>query len=333
MSIKLELQSFVLGGVAPYGWHPFPGKWNGSIMGHEFTMVGTFKLKLHSSFIGKNSQTIADLPALSWREREFWWERNHAGGWDFKGETDKGDLYQSNPGSPTWGGFAQGVTDVRGKVYLSDPGYNINPLLRGKLLTMEQRALVTAADLAIQALKGSSKYKEYEKLSNTPGKRNEGQLKLWWLVAEKLADKHTRIPVAALDRPGMALSGGSGQSGGGFTSGSTSPSRRRVLQFDLGVAGQSTRFTATQILETQDGKPTISKFIIPGQSDNWCKAIPEKYLEYWRGKLNTGDVYSQTHDLENEGIVDHWIASRPKWVPGRLPPKPTGWVKGRIPGR
>lgn len=330
MSIKLELQSFELGGIAPYGWEPLPGNWNGSIMGHEFTMVGVFKLSLQSSLIGKNVQTIDELPTLSWREREFWWEKNSSGSWDFKGETDKGDLYQGSPGSPTWGGFAQGVTDVRGKMFLSDPGYNIKPLLRGKLLTLEQAAMASAAGMVIQPLKASPKYKEYEKLSNTPGKRDEGSLKLWWLVAEKLADKRLRIPVAALDRPGMALSGGSGQSGGGFTSGSTAASRRRVLQFDLGIAGQSKRFTATQILETQDAKPSISKFIMPGQSDDWCRSIPDKYLEYWRGKLNAADVYDQSHELEAEGVTDQWLGSQPKWVPGKIPPK-TGWVKGKIP--
>ena len=332
MSIKLELQSFELGGIAPYGWEPHPGNWGGSIMGHEFTMVGVFKLSLQSSLIGKSTQTISDLPTLSWREREFWWERNASGSWDFKGETDKGDLYQSNPGSPTWGGFAQGVTDVRDKMYLSEPGYNIKPLLRGKLLTMEQAAMVSAAAMTIQPLKMQPKYKEYEKLANTPGKRDEGGLKLWWYVAEKLADKRLRIPVAALDRPGMALSGGSGASGGGFTSGSTAPSRRRVLQFDLGIAGLAKRFTATQILETQDAKPTISKFIVPGQSDDWCRNIPENYLAYWRGQLNASDVYVQTHELESESVVNQWVASQPKWVAGKVP-TPAKWVPGKVPGR
>lgn len=330
MAIKLELQSFELGGVAPYGWAPFPGKWGGSIMGHEFTMVGSFKTSLQSKMFGKNDLTITDLPALSWREREFWWERNSGGGWDFKGETDKGDLYQSNPRSPTWGGFAQGITDARDKRFISEPGSDVAATLRGKLLTSAQAAQANAAAMVIQKAKMGSKYKDYEKLSNTPGKRNEGGLAMWWYLAEAVADKRLVVPVAALDRPGMALSGGSGQSGGGFTSGSTAPSRRRVLQFDLGIGGSSHRFTATQILETVDSKPSISKFIIPGQSDDWCKAIPDKYLEYWRGKLNATDVYDQTHDLEAEGIVDQWLASRPKWVPGKVSPKPTGWVKGQI---
>lgn len=333
MSIKLELKSFELGGVAPYGWAPFPGKFNGTIMGHEFTMVGTFKLKAQNSLFGKNAQTLDSLPTLSWREREFWWERNSSGGWDFKGETDKGDLYLSSPGSPTWGGFAQGVTDIRDQHYLMNPGYNIDQTLRNKLLTPGQLGLVSAAGAVLMSIKTSSKYKELEKLKNMPGKRNETETKMAWLVAEKLAEKQLQIPVAALDRPGMALSGGSGQSGGGFKSGSTAPSRRRVLQFDLGITGLGTRFTATQILETQDSKPSISKFIIPGQTDSWCKAIPDKYLEYWRGKLNATDVYDQTTDLEDESVVDQWIASRPKWVPGKIPPQPTPWVRGKIPGR
>lgn len=115
MSIKLELQSFELGGVAPYGRAPAPGNWNGSIMWHEFTMAGVFKLSLQTSFIGKNTQTMTALSSLSWKEREFWWEKSSAGGGGFRISNDKGDLYQSGPASPTWGGFAQGVTDVCGR--------------------------------------------------------------------------------------------------------------------------------------------------------------------------------------------------------------------------
>jgi hypothetical protein len=110
----------------------------------------------------------------------------------------------------------------------------------------------------------------------------------------------------------MAMSGGSGRSGGGFVSLTTSPSRRRILQFDLAIVGRPRSFTATQVLETIDGKPSISKFIIPGKDDHWCKNIPDRYLEYWRSRLNPANVLDQTTELESDGTVQAWE----NWVEG-----------------
>jgi len=100
MSIKFENVSFNLGGVLPYGWEPFLGKFGGSIMGHEFTMVGTFKILKHWKM--SKGKTVKDLPLLQWKEKEFWYEGNEGGAsWVYKGETDKGDLYLTAPNSPT----------------------------------------------------------------------------------------------------------------------------------------------------------------------------------------------------------------------------------------
>jgi len=104
----------------------------------------------------------------------------------------------------------------------------------------------------------------------------------------------------------MAISGGSGRSGGGFTSLTTNASRRRILQFDLGMVGSATRFTATQVLETIDAKPSISKFIIPGMTDDWCKNVPDRYLAYWRSRLNSANVEDQTNGLESISTVQSW---------------------------
>lgn len=308
MSIKFEIVSFELGNVLPYGWPPFLGKWSGTIMGHEFTMVGVIKLK--SEWKMKKGKHINDLSALQWREKEFWFEGTSGGGWIYKGETNKGDLYQSNPTSVTWGGFGQEKTDVRNYTWISIPGCNIHSTLQNKLLTPLQRGYLTTANSDIQSVKISRDYTRLQRQANVRGKRNESEIKMWWLIADKLADKKRMLPCIALDRPGMALSGGSGQSGGGFTSLTTSPTRRRVLQFDLGIVGYGQRFTATQVLETIDGKPSISKYIIPGQDDNWCKNIPDSYLEYWRSRLNPSNVEDQTYILEPQGTIENWS----QWV-------------------
>jgi hypothetical protein len=305
MTFNIKLESFSLGGVLPYGWAPFPGKWNGDIMGHEFTMVGVFSLKEEKqSFFGKKKvQELIQLPRLIWREKEFWWERNTSGGWDYKGETDKGDLYQSSPGSPTWSGFAQGKTDNMAHLWLAIPGADVRQELRLKLYDDEQRRLVIAAEGIVNRMKVDKPYQDLLKLETIRGRYNEAKEGQFDLTVSTLAKARAKLPCAALDRPGMALSGGSGASGGGFKSLTTSDSRRRVLQFDLGLEGSATRFTATQVLETQGGKPAISKFLIPGLSDDDAKAIPDENLAYWRAVLNPNDVTDQTHEMESSDEI------------------------------
>lgn len=301
MAFKIKLESFSLGGVLPYGWQPFPGKWNGDIMGHEFTMVGVFSLKEDKPalFGKKKVQELIRLPRLIWREKEFWWERNSTGGWDYKGETDKGDLYQSAPGSPTWSGFAQGKSTNGEHLWLYIPGADVRTELRLKLYDDEHRRLVMAAEGIVNGVKVDKPFKDMLKLEQVRGRYNEAKEAQFGLIVAALAKARAKLPCAALDRPGMALSGGSGASGGGFRSLTTSASRRRVLQFDLGMEGSAERFTATQVLETQNGAPSISKFVIPGLSDDAAKAIPEDLLAHWRSVLNPNDVTDQTTVLED----------------------------------
>jgi hypothetical protein len=323
MAIKFELVSFELGGVLPYGWGSFLSKFAGKIMGHEFTMVGTFKISSKWQFSGRSADT---LPALRWAEKEYWWEGKDDGSWEYKGETDKGDLYQTAPGSPTWGGFAQGKDNPYQQMWVSKPGDPVARELRTKLFTQAQQLLVNVAEDDLRGVTSSRAYTVLQTEKNTArGNRGlEIDNELWFMCAEKLASKKRRLPCAALDRPGMALSGGSGQSGGGFVSKTTSPTRRRVLTFDLGIAGNGARFTATQILETRNGQPSISKYIIPGKSEDWIKNIPEDYLAYWRSRLNLNDIEDQTYTLESQQTVDEWKAwclrveeqqrNTPKWV-------------------
>lgn len=318
MSIKFELASFELGGVQPYGWGSFPGKFLGKIIGHEFTMVGLIKL-VDKWNIGRG-KTVSALPKLQWREREFWWDGS-SGRWEFKGETDKGDLYASSPTSPTWAGFAQGKVNPSDHNWLVTPALGIDLELRPKLLSGKQQICLQEVENDLRLVQASKKHMDLVQEERAARGQRMWALKdeIWFLCAEKIAANNHKVPCAALDRPGMALSGGTGASGGGFTSLSTSETRRRVLQFDLGAEGCPARFTATQILEVQDGQPSISKFFYPGKSDDWCRNIPEDYLAYWRSRLNMANVNDQTYLLESQQTVNEWVdwARRMDAVAGR----------------
>lgn len=329
MAIKLKLKKFELGSVLPYGWAPYPGTLP-ETMGHEFTMVATFEFE--SSFFGKN--VLFDLPRLNWREKEMWWELGGDGAWAYLGETDKGDLYTSAPNSPTWGGFAQNINDIRGHGWIYEPGSPIGSAVRSRLLNPAQQLEISNMTQELATLGRTKKLIDLELLEKKQGKYNEARIAMAWARIEHFAQRHQPALCSALDRPGMALGGGSGRSGGGFVSKTTSRSRRRVLQFDLGIAGLPQRFTATQVLETQDAKPSISKFIIPGQSDDWCKAIPDDRLAYWRSKLNPDDSSDQDTKLEPQSVIDDYMKTNTPWVHGvvdeAVRPR-SRWVNGVIP--
>jgi hypothetical protein len=80
------------------------------------------------------------------------------------------------------------------------------------------------------------------------------------------------------DKPAIGLAGGSG--GGGGESLVTGNSRRRVIHFDLGFKGNAARVSATQILETINGTPTIHKFFVPGISKDDADNVTK--LASWR---------------------------------------------------
>ncbi|KAI5077944.1 hypothetical protein GOP47_0007768 [Adiantum capillus-veneris] len=89
---------------------------------------------------------------------------------------------------------------------------------------------------------------------------------------------------AGQDKPAIGINLQSGSHGGGGESLVTSNTRRRVIYFDLGFKGSPHRASATQILETVDGKPTIMEFFHPAiskaDSDNPTK------LAGWRSKIS-----------------------------------------------
>ena len=102
-----------------------------------------------------------------------------------------------------------------------------------------------------------------------------------------IAENGFEWTIAVTDRPAIGLAGGSG--GGGGDSLVTGNSRRRVIYFDLGFKGSPTRVSATQILESINGKPTIHKFFVPGITKD--VADNSTNLSRWRTQLAQAETF------------------------------------------
>lgn len=129
MSIRFQLAYFRLGGILPYGWANFLGEFNGRIMGHEFTLVGGFRVVSYRQVLRRSVQP---LPHLRWSEREYWWQGRPDGSWEYMGENDKGDLYRSNPRSKTWGGFTCYGPEPSDGLWLADPGLPVRSAVQDR---------------------------------------------------------------------------------------------------------------------------------------------------------------------------------------------------------
>jgi len=90
------------------------------------------------------------------------------------------------------------------------------------------------------------------------------------------------LPVA-VDRPAIGLKPAAGSGGAAGGSLVTTNSRRRVLYFDLGFKGSQPRVTATLILESMNGRPTLHKFLVPAVTR--AQANDEANLDGWRREL------------------------------------------------
>jgi len=90
--------------------------------------------------------------------------------------------------------------------------------------------------------------------------------------------------ISIRDVPAMGVRGGTG--GGGGDSLAVGDSRRRVIYFDLGFAGQENRVRLVQILETMNGKATICH-LIRGEIQK-ATVDHELNLERWRFQLASG---------------------------------------------
>lgn len=262
MATHITIAALSLGDVRPYGWpeNKGPGGANPT-HGHEFELQVTLKFTKHaspgSSFFkikGKDEEHVIEwpqkgqwnaawdvdamargMPLLEWQEQIRFYNVDAAGLWNFVGEYNT-DMFALAPRAKTFGNFYPGVGLVGGNGWC-DPW--ITNLMNQGSRTLTTRPKPKGFDQASLADK-------------------------FQLTARMFRDKSERLDALITDRPGMTKhpSGGAMAGGGGQAPLTNSPSRVRVIHFDLGFAGTGLpRVHATQILETQNGVPTICKFI------------------------------------------------------------------------
>ncbi|MBN2126064.1 MAG: hypothetical protein JW821_17330 [Deltaproteobacteria bacterium] len=256
------------------------GEYNGTVFGHEFDFSTIISLKKVKVF--KKGKHWLDVPTLEWREDIHWWEPTGGIGtgddlvWHYRGNTPV-DMFALAPGSKTMFSWNWQAT-----------------------LNDHPRWLKMDYDIRDNRVKPKVGLDKWQTMSD-----EEKAFKL----AEYYADHNVEFDNKTTDRPGMMKEGGSGKGGGGLPTLANGRSRRRIINFNIGFRGvrYSQRVTCTQILETQDGVPTISKFIIPGLTQDEVIRIGDDYYRYWRSRLNPMNVSDQTFDLEDRSTVDEWL--------------------------
>lgn len=203
------------------------------------------KLKVSKRKAGSLSGEGIDSLELEWKETCDWFEFTN-NRWTFKGTDPNTDLYASHPDFKTF-------TNWRKVRYL---------------------------------------FAAYDELGNAaPPGLKEASNKGKDTVEQDKAAKHWiaengfewTLPVA-VDRPALLLEPAGESKGGARPSLVTTKSRRRVLYFDLGFKGSLPRVTATQILETVNGKPTLQKLLVPAVTR--AQANDETNLAKWRQEFH-----------------------------------------------
>lgn len=202
------------------------------------------KVKVSKRALGGLSGEGIDSLELEWIETCDWFEFSN-GAWHFKGTSPKNeDVHAKNPLSNT---------------------FNVWRTMRYLFASYEELGNKPPAGLK-QAVDKVQKTEDKDKAA-----------KHW--IAENGFE--WTIPVA-LDKPAIGLRPVASSGGGAGGSLVTSNSRRRVLYFKLGFKG-SEHVTATLILESMNGVPTINKFFQPAISKE--VADNEGNLQKWRKEL------------------------------------------------
>lgn len=202
------------------------------------------KVKVSKRTFGTISGDGIKSLELEWKETEDWFEHGADGAWHHKDKEKKDeDMYADHPESNTFKNWHEMRYFCASVTELNTPPKKLTEAMGKFTITKDKN--------------GAAEH---------------------WIAENGL---EWTIPVK--DVPALGLKPGAGSHGGGGASLVTSNSRRRVIIFDIGFKGSSTRLTATQILETVNGKPTIHKFIVPKISK--AEADDPKKLAAWRAEL------------------------------------------------
>ena len=267
LSIQANIVSVGIPNVRPYGWLPRVGIGGGATHGHEFDFKVEIGFVITNS-IGGGPTLVFDETQLGWHERIRWYdlvlpvEVNRE--WYFLREDNVNFADAEHRG---------GTKTVKCGWFGGsfDPGW------------WEPWTLRAWCDAAEQLVEGDNPISEYAKLT-TDDQRKQA-------VASYFASQKRNLSTIITDRPGLtkrcSVDDGTWiKSGGGGLPTVNRHSRRRVVHFRPCVGARFA--TATQILETVEGEPTINKFVIPGltlaESENL------QLLELYRSELNRQNV-------------------------------------------
>lgn len=279
MSLRLTYLKTEIAAVRPYGWAPFLGNYNGTVFGHEFDFKMTYKLS--STFSFKPGKQWLNTPTLEWKEDIHWFEPEGGEGegddldWKYRGHTPV-DMFKHAPTSLTMSPFNWDATRDANKHPSWLPfDLDLRDRLKGEI--------------------GPAVWARMDERSKS------------FAFGEYYARHRKELFHGTTDRPGMQIKGGSGRGGGGLETLANGSTRRRVINFDIGLkhCDHHHRSTCTQILETQNGQPTISKFVIPALTfDQFCD---RDYLYYLRTRINPANVRDQSFERESDVVVNRTL--------------------------
>ncbi|CAM6083813.1 unnamed protein product [Calypogeia fissa] len=213
-------------------------------IGHNFILKT--KLKVSRRTLGPISGEGIEHPQLEWRKRVDWFELIAPNTWRFATDPHNGitrELVAENRLSNTFKDWVQA---------------------RYFLATDERNSPPDGLKDAVNAKGVDASLEEKDKLA-----------KHW------IANNGFEWTLSITDCPVMELNPKSG--GGESESLVTSNSWRRVMHFEVGFNGTSAKVTATQVLESIEGRPTIQKFFLPGISR--VVANDEQKLALWRSEF------------------------------------------------
>ena len=196
--------------------------------------------------------------------------------WTRAGTDHLVDMFREKPYSGPWSGFYPGITGALAGKGWFDPWWT-RTLTPGSppLTTLQKPDTLDDADVDISV-------KSVE--------------------AARLFRRLGSLRARMIDRPALTKIVGQGagaaMGGGGLTVYSTSALRARVIHFDIGFANAPhLRVRATQIVEIQNGNPTICKFI--KRACTYREVEDPANHQRWRGQLSMANyAHAGNHNFD-----------------------------------
>lgn len=296
MSIRVTALLVDIPNVRPYGWTPRPGRAlskDDTVQGHEFDFMVELEFSKFTKF-GFGEALDFDLEMLSWGERIRWYAPD-----PYPTGIADPESYTDNMGRQPglkWKFVYEDVVDFasaerRGTVktvqdgWYGDPGW-WDPWYIRAWRDVHEPLILGTRPVDFDAIKNKEKDK-------TAKGQAKSKLAIQLAVAKHFMDGKTTLKTIMTDRPGLTKKskiddGSKQQTGGGGMSTLARQTRRRVVHFTLGLTKLGKLATATQVLETVGGIPTINKFMVPGCTLQ--DSEDEALLAKWRREMDKANI-------------------------------------------